>query len=109
MTTVEIRLQCHDFVCDWGAFTNPDGNPAKPISHLMIITSSNLRDLLTKGPIIDKYGYRISATNLDSGIYFTAQLGVQRWTWQLFPARFWDEPEPEAAAAATLFVGRWPD
>ena len=104
---VEIRIVADDIVCDWGVIANPDGDPALPVGPLMVVTGGVVRALLHGGPSMDKYG-NVNSVRYAAGSFFfdavTTDRTERRWTWKLFPARWWDGDDND-----DLFVGRWMD
>lgn len=105
--SIELRMVGDHIACDWGVITNPDGNPGLPVGPLMVVTGGVVRSLLRDGPSMDKYGNVNSVRYAEGSFFFdavTTDRTERRWTWKLFPARWWDGDEND-----DLFVGRWMD
>lgn len=105
--SIELRIVGDDIACEWGVIVNPDGNPALPVGPLMIVTGGSVRALLRDGPSMDEYGHVNSVRYAGGSFFFdavTTDRTERRWTWKLFPARWWDGDDND-----DLFVGRWMD
>lgn len=93
----------HYWACDFGVFKNTDISTKWPIDRLMLITPDVLARLLKDGPEPGVRGGTVSASQVGDKRFAHLDHGGTRYTWELFPAHFWDHQGPE------ILVGKFPD
>lgn len=108
--SIELRINDTGAVCDWGTIEHPEPRPdLAEVGHLMVTTGDYVDKLLRqpgalkvppRGPHI---GFH-SATTRGGRTFVHHDYNGQRWTWELFPAHWWD-----GLKVSDLYVGRWPD
>ena len=100
---MEIRLTADgtDLECDFGRFgDNTQSRPGKPIEPLILVDWDYPLELLRDGPKEGPHGGLHSITQEQGTFFIHTVIDGRKWTWQLYPAYFWDDP---------IFIGRWPD
>ena len=119
---IEIRRSAdHNLECDWGVIEHGEPRPELgQVGALMLATPDYIAELFATGPqpgnkdpevthsvtVIGDPAYEtlhpywILTTE---ALYAHVDYRGHRWSWELHPARFWDDQGPP------ILLGRWPD
>jgi hypothetical protein len=111
--SVEIRATPDGLECDWGiiGYQRPDIGRVDPV---VLVSNDYVAAAIAGSTLNLKYSGAVGSVtvvNLDEELTEESELRLfwhiehrgQRWTWELQPGHFADDPDDHA------FVGRWPD